>query len=250
MLGLWAALAVGWAGVAVDPVLGVEVRPLARADLAWVLEGRTTGTAVGGEDGLVRPVVAAYGGVAIDRWVHVLAQAGVAQSTLTTRVDDVITTSTVGVVRLGSSVRAGWVPRRLLAVRPFVQASFFADIPMARTSSESLSEEEAASVAISDRSTRGRLGALGGSGGVGVLDEVLPGLGVGAVFSVGARSSAWPTTAGGTRSSWVTADAALLIEFRGGRPAPADRNGPLHAAPPEPTPAMQTSENPPASDGT
>lgn len=250
MLGLWATLGMSLAGVPVDPVLGVEVRPLARADLAWVLEGRTTGTAVGGEDGLVRPVVAAYGGVAIDRWVEVLAQVGVAQSTLTSRVDDVLTSSTVGVVRLGTSVRAGWVPRRLLAVRPFVQGAFFADLPTARTSSESLSEEEAASVAISDRSTRGRLGALGGSGGIGVLDEVLPGLAVGAVFSVGGRSSAWPTTAGGTRSSWVTADAAFLVEFRGGRPAPADRNGPLRPAPSEPSPGMQTPENPPASDGT
>jgi hypothetical protein len=247
MLGLWAGLTLGWAGVAVDPVLGVEVRPLARADLAWVLEGRTTGTAVGGEDGLVRPVAAAYGGVAIDRYAEVLAQVGVAQSTLTTRVEDVITTSTVGVVRLGAIVRAGWVPRRLLAVRPFVQGSFFADVPMARTSSESLSEEETAAVAIADRSTRGRLGALGGSGGVGVLDEVLPGLAVGAVFSVGARSSAWPTTAGGTRSSWITADAAFLVEFRGGRPAPADRNGPLHAAPTSPSEPMQNDESVPKS---
>jgi hypothetical protein len=153
----------------------------------------------------------------------------------------------VGVVRLGAIVRAGWVPRRLLAVRPFVQGSFFADVPMARTSSESLSEEETAAVAIADRSTRGRLGALGGSGGVGVLDEVLPGLAVGAVFSVGARSSAWPTTAGGTRSSWITADAAFLVEFRGGRPAPADRNGPLHAAPTSPSEPMQNDESVPKS---
>src|SRR5690606_31447825 len=48
---------------AAEPYAGVEWRPLSRADLAWVEEGRTSGAGVGELDGTVRPALQAHGGL-------------------------------------------------------------------------------------------------------------------------------------------------------------------------------------------
>jgi hypothetical protein len=198
---------------AATPFVGLEWRPLSRQDLVWVEEGRTSGVAVGEFDGAVRPVFSAFGGAWFNRHVGLSIGLGLAQLSSTTRTDDIYRQRQWGVVRPSLDLRFGWLERRLRYPIPWFLVGFHGDIPTARDVSNGYTAEEQEAADISAETERFRLGGAGGRVGAGVDYMLLPGLSLGAVFSVGLHASTFVGPDEGFTTLWVSTDAALLLTF-------------------------------------
>jgi hypothetical protein len=94
-------------------MVGVDLVPMGRADLVAVDAGRTSGTFVGEDDGLLRPPLTAWGGVAGDH-VAWLGGLGVAWTATTTWAadpaggEDLVTKRRAATLRPSADVR--WYP--------------------------------------------------------------------------------------------------------------------------------------------
>ena len=135
---------------AATPVFGLEWRPLGRADLAWVEEGRTSGLAVAELDGAVRPSLSAFFGAWVSNRTAILGSLGIARLTTTTWTpaaeeggEDTFQSRHWGVVRPEIDVRfAPWGHDRNPSA--FLLAGVYGDIPSARDVSNAYTEEEQA----------------------------------------------------------------------------------------------------------
>ena len=202
------------AAQAATPFGGVEWRPLSRADLVWVDEGRLSGVAVGEFDGTARPGLQAYGGAWLSERVGLSASLGVARIQNTTEVNEVITHHHWGVFRPGIDLR--WSLTQRAAHRPFpwLLAGVHGDIPTARDVSSGYTAEEQQAADDLAFVERARLGGLGARAGIGAEYEVLPGLGIGAQWALEWHRGTWRADDLSQVSQWLAANASLLMTFR------------------------------------
>jgi hypothetical protein len=206
------------------PFVGVAWRPLSRADLVWVDEGRTSGTAVGEFDGAVRPLLDAFAGVWFNRYIGLQAGIGVARATSTSRVGEGYRQRHQGVVRPSFDLRFGWMEPAVRRPTPWFLLGVYGNIPSARDVSDAYTPDEQAAADATAATERARLGGVGGRVGAGVDYRVLPGLSIGALLTVGVHRAAY--TGGDERFTtiWVATEAAFLLTFEW-PPKPGGRRG-------------------------
>lgn len=197
----------------VAPFAGVAWRPLSRQDLVWVDEERTSGTGVGEFDGAVRPVIDGFLGIWIARHYGIVLGVGAARVQTTTWVDDTYQQRAWGVVR--PSLEFRYAP---LAIRdrfpvPWLMIGVHGDIPAVSDRSDGYTAEQQDAADETAAEERARLGGVGGRTGVGVDYRLLPGIAVGAMFSVGLQRSVLKGTDATFVSSWVSTEGALLLTF-------------------------------------
>lgn len=215
---VWLALA---GAHAATPYVGVEWRPLSRGDLTWVDEGDTTGLVVGGLDGIARPQLLAYGGAWLTDHVGAQASLGVARLQTTTWVGDVFTQRHWGVVRPGVDLRVSALERSDPRPIPWMLLGAHVDVPSARDTSNGYTGDESVAAQETATADRRRLGALGGRLGAGVDVALRPELRVGLQYALDWQRSLFADADPATISSWLSAEAALLVEIHW-PPTPAD----------------------------
>lgn len=192
---------------------GLEWRPLSRQDLVWVEEGRTSGAAVGEFDGSVRSVLHAFGGVWFNRYIAVQGGLGLARLTTTSRIDDGYRQRHWGVIRPSVDLRFGWMEPRLRYPIPWVILGAYGDIPSVRDVSDAYTAEEQEAADALATSDRVRLGKVKGRVGMGVDYQMLPGVSLGAMFTVGVHRSTYEGADDTFTSLWLATDGALLVTF-------------------------------------
>lgn len=197
----------------VTPILGAELRPLSRADLVWVDEGRTSGTAVGEFDGVARPLFSGYAGFWASRHFGAVFGLGLARMTSTSRADDIYVQRHWGVVRPSVDLRFGWMERLVHRPTPWFLLGFYGDIPSARDVSNGYTEDEQTAADASAETDRLRLGGFGGRLGVGCDYQVLPGFSIGLQVTAGLHRSTYQGGDERFASIWVATDASLLLGF-------------------------------------
>lgn len=199
------------------PVFGLEWRPLGRADLAWVQEGRTTGLGVGELDGSVRPPLSAWFGLWASQRVAFVGSLGVARLTTTTWTqgadgEDVYVSRHWGVVRPELGLRlAPWGHDR--SPMPLAQLGVHGDIPSARAVSNAYTEAEqltADEIAAADRA---RLGGFGARLGLGAEVALGRGVRVGGIWSLAWQQTLTLSDDTNAVSTWLVADASLLFSI-------------------------------------
>ncbi len=203
----------------IRPVLGLEWRPLSRADLTWVDEGRTSGLAVGELDGAVRPALSGFFGAWVSNRVALLGSIGVARLTSTTFTDggegeDTYRSRHWGVIRPALDVRlAPW--RHDHMVSAWAVVGVHGDIPSARDVSNAYTEEEQEIADETAAEDRIRLGGFGGRLGIGAEVHVGKGVHVGGQYAVYWQQTVLAGSDADTLSSWVAGEASLFasIEF-------------------------------------
>ena len=199
---------------AATPFGGVEYRPLSRADLGWLLEGRTSGLAVGEFDGTLVPALQAFGGAWVTDRTALSLNLGVARLQNTTNVDGITRQRHWGVVRPGFDVRWALTERQARRPFPWVLLGGHASIPSARDVSSGYTKDEQEAADEQAFLERARLGGLGARLGIGADYEVLPGLGIGAQWSLAWHQGTWTADDLDLVSSWLAGDASLILTFR------------------------------------
>lgn len=197
------------------PLGGLEWHPLSRADLVWVDEGRTSGVVVGEHDGVVAPALSGFLGWEIGSRVALTGHLGVARLTNTTLVDDVLTTTHWGVFRPGLDVRWSLAERTPGRAHAFLFLGGHANIPSARERSNGFTDEEQQAADEQAKVERARLGGAGGRLGIGAEAQVVPGLWIGANTAVELHHNTWRSEDLSEVSSFLSANAALLLTFYG-----------------------------------
>ena len=202
------------------PFGGVEWRPLSRADLTWVDDGRTSGVVVGEFDGTVRPNLQAFAGAWVSDRAAVSGSLGMARLQNTTNVNDVVRQLHWGVVRPGLDFR--WAFHDYVEDRPWpwFLLGMHADIPSARDVSTGYTRAEQAAADEGAWIERAKLGGVGGRVGLGADYEVLPGLALGAQWAVEWHHATWYADDISVATQWLAADASLMMIFRWPEPAP------------------------------
>ena len=206
-------LALSTPGQAATGFAGLEWRPLSRADLVWVDDGRDTGTAVGEFDGTVRPLLSAFGGVWFNRYVGLSAGLGVARLTSTSEAADVFRQRHWGVVRPSLDVRIGWVEPRVRYPVPWFLIGVHGDIPSARDVSNGFTADEQTAADGAAEVERYRLGGIGGRVGAAVEYRLLPGISIGAQVTLGLHRTFVTGSELTLTSVWLATEAAILLQF-------------------------------------
>ncbi|MCA9494026.1 MAG: hypothetical protein KC621_29060 [Myxococcales bacterium] len=199
---------------AATPYAGLEWTPLGRADLAWVDAGNETGLVVGGNDGFARPDLMAYGGVWLAERVGAHAAFGAARIQTTSWTEDVYVQRHWGVVRPALDLRLALLRRDRPLPIPWVLVGGHVDLPSSRDVSNGYTEDEQLAADEAATEDRIRLGAWGGRAGAGVDLGVLPYLRLGGQWTLGWQRSLWKSGDPGTVTSFVSAEAAFLLEFQ------------------------------------
>lgn len=205
---------------------GLEWRPLSRQDLVWVDEDRTSGTSVGEFDGTVRPVLGAFGGLWVNRFVGLSFGLTYAQLDRSSRTEESRRLTRVSVLRPSLDLRFGWMEPLHHRPVPWVLVGLYGDIPAARDVSTAYTQEEQEAADDVAADSRYRLGGIGGRVGLGLDYRLLPGLMIGGQVSVGLHRAGY--TGGDTRFATVflATEAALLLTFEWpGRGRPTKMRG-------------------------
>jgi hypothetical protein len=206
----WLLLAVAEAAT---PLAGVRFTPFSRADLVWVDEERTSGTAVGEWDGIVRPSLSAFAGAWFGERFALTGGLGVARLTSTTWSGEVWRQRHWGVARPSIEARIGLGARRLRRPVPFVLLGVHGDIPSARDTSNGYTQAEQDAADENAYAERVRLGGLGGRLGAGVDFRVVDGLAVGASYAIEGHWGVLRSDDLSTVSSWIASETAFLLLF-------------------------------------
>lgn len=199
-------------------MVGVDLVPMGRADLAWVDEGRTSGTLVGENDGLLRPPLTAWGGVAGDHlaWLGGLGVAWSATTIWSADPDggeDLVTKRRVATLRPSADVR--WYPsgRKGKGVQPWLGGGLHVTAPFVSYRSDSWTPKEQKGwdeVADEDRS---RLFGWGFRAGGGAELRTAQGMRVGARYMLGYHQSQDVDEAVISVTSRLLGEAALTLGF-------------------------------------
>jgi len=219
--------------LAAEPYVAFEWRPLGRGDLMWVEEGRTTGLAVGADDGFARPQAQLAGGVWATPWLAVQGSVGVARLQRTTWVGEVYTQQHWGVFRPGLDARLRLFRPPEGLPRAWAIAGLSLDLPSVRDVSNGYTAEEQVTADEVATAHRARLAALGARAGLGVDQHLVGGLSIGAMYTLQWQRSLFVSDDPATISSLVTGEAALLLQF---------------AWPSNPSEAPDDDRNPPGDD--
>jgi len=199
---------------AAEPYAGVEWRPLSRADLAWVEEGRTSGAGVGELDGTVRPALQAHGGLWLGERVALGGSVGVARLQQTARSQDVWRQKHVGVVRPALDLRLAFADAAAQRAQPWLLVGAHVDVPSARDTSNGYTEDEQQAADRAATTERERLGGFGGRLGVGAEYPVTPGLSLGASYALEWHRSFSYGDDFASVGQWLSGEASLWLIFR------------------------------------
>lgn len=198
---------------AATPLVGLDFRPIGRGDLAWVDEGRTSGVAVGENDGLVHPNLSAYGGAWISDRTAIIGTLGIARLTNTTWAGDTFISRSWGVIRPGLSARWALRPRTESGPIPWLLVGAYGDIPSARDVSNAYSEAEQDAADASAAHDRGRLGGFGGRAGFGATAQIATGVHLGLSGSLTAHRGVLRDEDTRAVSAWLGGEASILFEL-------------------------------------
>jgi hypothetical protein len=203
-----------WAG----GMVGVDLVPLGRADVAWVDQAKLSGTGVAETDGVLQPPLTAWAGVK-GKQVATLFGLGVASSASTTWAgdpgggDDLVTKRRIATVR--PSVDLRWYPKSTAGtgLQPWVGAGLYVVAPFVnyRSDAWTVAEQKAwDDVAAEDRA---RLFAVGLRGGGGVEHRWASGLRAGARYFLVMHRAQEVDDDVVAASSAVRGEAALTLGF-------------------------------------
>lgn len=195
-----------------DGLIGVDWVPLGRGDLTWTQEDRTTGLAVGEEDGLLVPALTAWGGWA-NAHFGLLGNFGMVRLSTTNHTEAQVARSVNGALRPGVDLR--WWPRSraMKKILPYGMVGAYGVIPTFTATNESWTEEEQAAVDEDTKANRGRVGGIGGRMGLGAEVAFEPGISLGVRWSVDGFRQQVLDAEGFTTSFWLRAEAALSLGF-------------------------------------
>lgn len=199
---------------AAEPYLGVEWRPLSRADLTWVQEDRTSGLAVGEFDGSARPNLQAYGGAWVSPRLAVGGALGIARLQNSTELDGIVRQRHWGVLRPSLDFRVALAERGEQRALPWVIAGLHLDVPSVRDNSSGYTPEEQA---VADEATtfeRARLAGFGGRLGIGADYAITPGISLGAMYTLQWHRGIFRADDLRITSQWLAGEAALLLQFQ------------------------------------
>lgn len=199
--------------MALIPYLGLEWRPLSRADLTWIEDGHTTGLSVGGLDGFARPQLLAYGGAWLTPHVGAHGAIGVARLQTTTWEEDVFTQRHWGVVRPEADLRVAMLERSDRRPIPWVLLGAHLDLPSARDVSNGYTPDEQEAADRTATADRARLGAVGGRAGIGADLGLGKHVRVGLQWALDWQRSLFVSNDPAAVTSFVTAEGALLVEL-------------------------------------
>jgi len=207
------ALIFGSLAVAATPLLGVEWRPLSRADLNWLEDGRSSGLSVGEFDGTVDPSLSVFGGAWWHPRVATTGRLGIARLQNTTQVGDVVTQRHWGVIRPAIDLRWALVKPAPLRPYPWLLVGIHGDIPSARDTSNGYSKPEQRAANENATIERARLGGLGARAGVGADYRPVPGVAFGLQYTLTWRRGVFLSEDRQAVSSWFSGEASLLLAF-------------------------------------
>ena len=195
------------------PTAGVEWTPFSRADAAWVSEERTSGTAVGEFDGIVRPQLNPFVGAWIDNRWGLTASLGIGRLQQTTWADEIFLQRHWLVVRPSLDMRVALIKRDRTVPIPWVLVGAHGDIPSAAERSNGFTEEELENAELNGQIERAKLGGFGARVGLGVdygiQKHIRIGLqGYGLWHRTVFRSSETQQV-----SSWIGTQASFIIAF-------------------------------------
>ncbi len=230
-----------------DAMLGVDLVPFGRADLAWWQAGQFSGLLVTETDGMLSPPLTAWGGWSGER-VAVLLGFTTARVATITWVDadpEPTRTSLVsGALRPSLDGRRYLGPADRAGPRAWLGGGLYGVIPLVKATSDTWTDAEAASYAETAQTDRGRIQAIGARLGGGAEVEWRPGCRLGArYFVVGHRGQA-TTTDTVQVSTLLSGEAALTLSFSFGGATPVD-SAAGDAAARDATPAAPSSESSP-----
>ncbi|MEZ4240801.1 MAG: hypothetical protein R3F59_32530 [Myxococcota bacterium] len=221
------ALALPAPALAAAPYAGLEWRPLSRGDLAWVLEGDSTGLLVGPDDGFVRPQLAPYAGAWVTQHVGLHASLGVARLTTTSWAGDVYVQHHWGVIRPAFDVRVALLRRDDPRPSPWLFAGAHLDAPSSRATSNGYTQEERDAAREAAALDRVRLGGVGGRIGAGVDVQLLPAVRLGGQWALGWQRTLFRGADPTAITQWLAAEGSLLLEVHWPqKPAPPDEAAP------------------------
>ncbi len=193
-------------------MMGVEYVPPGLGDLAWAQQGQLSGTLVGENDGLLVPPLTAVGGYAWDR-VGVFGGLTLARVSTTVIQSDSQAQSLRSAIRPSAEVRYWLVepsgPRPNLCI----SAGAFAVIPAVKEVSDAADDEESQALQEAADEAAGRIGAIGGSLGLGAEVRWETGLGLGIRSDVVVTRFDTSNAQTQTVSSLVQARTALALSY-------------------------------------
>ena len=195
------------------PYAGVEFHPYSRQDAVWVDENRTSGLSVGEFDGTIRPTLGGFVGTWIGDFIGLHLGLGVARLQTTTWVGETYQQRHWGVVRPSIEGRFAFIRREARWPIPWGLLGVYVDIPSARDVSNGYSEEEQQAADETAQVERLTLWGVGGRAGLGVDYRLLPGIAVGAQFTVGWHQAILAGQDQAAVSSWLATEAAVLLIF-------------------------------------
>jgi hypothetical protein len=207
------ALFLANAAIAATPLVGVEWRPLSRADLNWLEDGRSSGLSVGEFDGTVDPGLSMFAGAWWHPRIATTGRLGVARLQNTTQVGDVVTQRHWGVIRPGVDLRWGLMKPRDRTPYPWLLGGVHVDIPSARDVSNGYSKAEQKAADENATTERARLGGFGLRAGLGADYRPVPYVALGLQYALTWRRGVFLSDDRQAVSSWLAAEAALLIAF-------------------------------------
>ena len=210
MLVLLAQLTVAHAAT---PIAGLEWRPLSRGDLVWTGDRRTSGLSVGEFDGFVRPALQLHAGAWTGSRVALLGGLGLARLQNTTIVDDVYRQRHWGVFRPSVDMRFSFTDVVQKKPIPWVLVGMYGDIPSVRDVSNGYTDEEQELADELAGAERARLGGVGLRTGLGVTLHLADGVVIGGQYAVGIHRSVFQADDADAVTSWMLAEASLLIGF-------------------------------------
>jgi hypothetical protein len=191
-------------------MLGADLTPAGRGDLAWVLDGRSTSDLAAETDGLLTPPLTLWGG-----WLAgqnaMLGGLAVQRTTTWSWSGTDVATVAAGGVRPSFDYRRYLRPREPGRATPWLQAGAWVVIPNASYSNTAWTDEEQAAYeeqAAQDRAAIGGLGLRVGPGGEVLFDN---GLSLGLRGGLGLYQATERTSAEVSRTWMLTTDAALTL---------------------------------------
>lgn len=191
-------------------MLGVDLTPAGRGDLAWVLDGRSTSDLAAETDGLLTPPLTLWGGWLRDRNA-VLGGLTVQRTTTWSWSGADVATVAVGGVRPSLDYRRYLRPRATGQASPWLQGGAWVVIPNASYSNTAWTDEEQAAYdeqAAQDRAGIGGVGLRLGPGGEVLFEN---GLSLGLRGGLGVYQATERTSAEVSRTWLLTTDAALVF---------------------------------------
>ena len=197
----------------VTPVAGLEWTPFSRADAVWVEDGRTTGSGVGEFDGVVRPQLAAFGGVWFDHRWGLTANIGLARLQQTTWTGDVFVQKHWAVIRPALDLRISLLKRTKPIPIPWILIGGHFNIPSAKEISNGFTEEENEQAELNGLVNRVRLGGAGARLGMGVDYGITKYTRIGFQFYGEWHRMIQKSSEAQLVNSWIGSQAALYLAF-------------------------------------